>query len=312
MALLPTRLSRRAVTAALLTAALFPLSAGAHPPPGGSSPHGYSVHLEDGTGIPLPTYWHRGERFVLGRYGDRYAVRLENHTNRRVEAVLSVDGRDAVSGQRGAYERQRGYLIEPHGAVVVTGFRRSLDEVATFRFTSPGDSYSSRMGTPENVGIVGVAFFPEAPRYRDRPLPLAEKKRQSAPKNPNPRAGSPADSRESKGGSAPGRAAPAPSAASGARDARAPRSFAPDGESGRAERDNLGTEYGERRDSRVTEVPFRRSDPRRPAALVTLRYDDAAGLEARGIRIGPEPRPWWARGSTPQAFPDSRFAPPPP
>src|SRR2546422_280885 len=81
--------------------------------------------------------------------------------DRRVEAVVSVDGRDVVSGNPGDYMRERGYIIPPHGSVVVDGFRQSLSRAAAFRFSRPGSSYSSRMGTPENVGVIGVAFFGE-------------------------------------------------------------------------------------------------------------------------------------------------------
>jgi hypothetical protein len=73
---------------------------------------------------------------------------------------------------------------------------------------------------------------------------------------------------------------------------------------------NLGTEYGESRDSHVTEVPFQRQSHSRPAQLVSLRYDDRAGLLARGIRVDPYPRP--VVRTYPEAFPHNRFAPPPP
>ena len=58
----------------------------------------YSVELEDAQGNPLATFRQRGTTFVLGNLGDRYNVRIENRSDSRVEAVLTVDGRDAVSG----------------------------------------------------------------------------------------------------------------------------------------------------------------------------------------------------------------------
>ena len=72
---------------------------------------------------------------------------------------MSVDGRDAVSGQPGDYVSQRGYLIEPWGTLLVEGFRRSLDEVAAFRFTDRSESYSALRGTPENVGVIGAVVL---------------------------------------------------------------------------------------------------------------------------------------------------------
>ncbi|MGC4091664.1 MAG: hypothetical protein QM756_28040 [Polyangiaceae bacterium] len=59
----------------------------------------------------------------------------------------------------------------------------------------------------------------------------------------------------------------------------------------------------------MREVGFVRRD-NEPDWLVSLRYDDADGLAARGIELGRD-RPRVAP-EEPEAFPDSRFALPPP
>jgi hypothetical protein len=75
-------------------------------------------------------------------------------------------------------------------------------------------------------------------------------------------------------------------------------------------RNNLGTEYGESHQSRVVEVSFRRRRPTTPDNVLTLHYDDARGLEARGIDVDPwRDPPRYYR--PPMAFPENRFAPPP-
>ena len=51
-----------------------------------------------------------------------------------------------------------------------------------------------------------------------------------------------------------------------------------------AERPGLGTEFGEQRESHVYETEFRRASSR-PAALLTVRYDDRQGLQAMGVDI---------------------------
>ena len=131
----------------------------------------FSVSVEDVSGRSLPVFHHRGQRFVMGSHGQRYSVRLRNHTSARVEAVVSVDGRDAISGRIANFSRERGYVIPAHGSVRIDGFRRNLRSVAAFRFTSPSDSYSSRRGTPQNVGVIGAAFFTEKKR---RPIAVAQ------------------------------------------------------------------------------------------------------------------------------------------
>ena len=75
----------------------------------------------------------------------------------------------------------------------------------------------------------------------------------------------------------------------------------------------LGTEYGESTYSPVSEVPFQRQNSFRPDAVVSVRYDDADGLVARGFDV--YARQWWSEPTprdAPDPFPESRFAAPPP
>src|SRR5688572_701947 len=50
-------------------------------------------------GAPAQTYHHDGGTFILGQLGARYTLRVANHTGRRIEAVVSIDGRDAIDGR---------------------------------------------------------------------------------------------------------------------------------------------------------------------------------------------------------------------
>lgn len=306
----------------------------------------YGVSLEDENGSALRAFRHDGETFVHGYMGERYRVRIANHSDERVEAVLSIDGRDAVSGRVGDYGDQRGYIVPAHGSVVVDGFRQSLDRVAKFRFSDPSSSYSSRMGTPENVGVIGVAFFRERawPRRavripREDPWNFgrhAERDQYDAPARRAPAGASPSPSAPRAGdSSAPRRDETQASKRSSSSAAEATPSgrYRYDGPWRHEYRDDdeqrLGTEYGESGWSPVSEVPFRRQNPEHPDSVVTLRYDDADGLRARGIDVRPRPVVWqsdwsrwydydsrrhprWDASTVPEPFPGSRFAPPPP
>ncbi|HEX6241972.1 MAG TPA: hypothetical protein VFZ61_13780 [Polyangiales bacterium] len=273
----------------------------------------YEVVLEDEFGNSLPAYNHRGDRFALGRDGQRYNVRIYNRGGRRVEAVVSVDGRDVLSGMPGDFKQQRGYIVPAYGSVLIDGFRTSLSSVAAFRFTSPDDSYSARMGTPENVGVIGAAFFSEAAPPPPPPAPKQIPYRRPVPYGST-------DKYEGPGGgglgtrgraSAPAPTTEAPAAQSAPAESRRKSGAARDSYA-EAERSddtsNIGTQYGEETYSHVSEVSFVRAHRSSPDRVVTLRYDDRDGLVARGIL--PRPLPRHARG--PSAFPVNRFAPPPP
>jgi hypothetical protein len=257
-----------------------------------------SVSLQSEDGHGLTTVRHRGQTFVAGERGERYEILVTNNTASRVEVVVSVDGRDVVSGKLGDFTKNRGYVLEPFGSVVIDGFRTSLERVAAFRFSGVGDSYTARKGTPQHAGVIGVAVFHERAPHRLADGTLAV---------PEARA---------TGGS---RARPGASKNKGnssSKDAKAPSS-APrlDVDESREVSNELGTEFGEQRHSAVREVGFVRASQRRPDFTTKLRYDSARGLAARGIPIEPEPvivhhhgepEPW------PGAVSDERFADPPP
>ncbi|NUO74552.1 MAG: hypothetical protein HOQ32_00915, partial [Lysobacter sp.] len=109
----------------------------------------------------LPSYPHRGQQWIAGTPGHRYAVRLTNTSAQRVLVVLSVDGVNAVTGQN-AHPSQAGYVLEPWQSTEINGWRKSMEDVAQFVFTDLPDSYAARTGRPDNVGVIGVAVFEES------------------------------------------------------------------------------------------------------------------------------------------------------
>jgi len=123
---------------------------------------GVTIAVVEEAGQPLPAY-HQGEHVLLvGESGQRYSLRIENRTGQRFELVASVDGLDVVDGKL-ASPGKRGYIVAPHGRLVIDGYRRSMSEVAAFRFGSVRDSYAAQSGAQgdRNVGVIGVALFAE-------------------------------------------------------------------------------------------------------------------------------------------------------
>ncbi len=103
----------------------------------------YDVQLIRENGDTLPTYAMKDRFYVQGNAGERYTIRVTNPTDHRVEAVVAVDGLDVVDGDEGDL-RKRGYIVPPHGETRIEGFRTSLDDVATFRFSSVDGSYAGK------------------------------------------------------------------------------------------------------------------------------------------------------------------------
>lgn len=229
------------------------------------------------TGADLPQYPGHGQRWIAGAPGHRYAIRLSNLGGERVLVVLSVDGVNAVSGETAAAS-QGGYVLDPWETADITGWRKSLDDVAAFVFTDLGDSYAARTGRPDNVGVVGIAVF------RERPAPDWGTRARRAAVSPAPPMAPEADaSRESASAAAPGLA----------------RAQAAD-----AATQRLGTGHGEREWAPVGTTGFVRAS-RHPAQVTSLRYDSARRLAALGILPGSR------SGREPQPFPGG-FVPDPP
>lgn len=148
--------------AVALLGLLFPLAALARQP--------VDVLIYDRTaGCQLPIYRHAGQRYVAGEPGHEYEIQVRNQTDGRILAVSSVDGVNVVTGRTAATD-QGGYVIDAYGSVQIDGWRKSLDEVAAFYFTSLPDSYAARTGRPDNVGVIGVAVFRERLRYPESVL----------------------------------------------------------------------------------------------------------------------------------------------
>ena len=125
--------------------------------------------VDRSTGAELPVYRHRGEYWVAGRPGARYAIRVRNAMGERIMAVMSVDGVNVVTGET-AGVGQNGYVFGPRERSDITGWRKSDSQIAAFEFAAAGNSYASRTGRPDDVGVIGVAMFRE--RMPEPPPPV--------------------------------------------------------------------------------------------------------------------------------------------
>lgn len=220
----------------------------------------------------LPIYEYHGRSYVAGEPGHRYELHIRNRSSTRVLAVTSVDGVNVLNGKTAA-EHQSGYVIDPYDQVTIEGWRKSLDEVATFYFTTLADSYAARTARPDNVGVIGVALFRErricCPHFNDD----SALSRESAPAAVESRGK--ADSRDEKQASA------------------------------RRANPSIGTGHGDARYSAAEYVDFQRASST-PDETLVIYYDSRANLIAKGVLPARER----FADDLPNAFPD-RFVPDP-
>ncbi|QCB48653.1 hypothetical protein E5678_08535 [Hydrogenophaga sp. PAMC20947] len=261
--------------------------------------------IDRDSGEVLPVIRHKGDYWIAGRPGARYAVSLQNRQHARVLSVVSVDGVNVISGATAALH-QTGYVLAPRQAYRITGWRKSDQEVASFHFTVAPASYAERTGRPDHLGVIGVALF----REKEVPPPMSV-----TPTFPSWRQ---TPQFRGNGHANAERAAEAEPASPKRQRSEAPESLAKTGNSENADQAadrqsapmpalRLGTGHGEREHDSVSHTAFERHSDR-PDEIVRIRYDSHDNLVAMGI-IPAMPIP-----TRSQPFPDSspqRYVPDP-
>ncbi len=236
----------------------------------------------------LPVHVHQGRHYVAGNPGNEYEVRLRNRQRDDILTVVSVDGVDVITGDTADWQ-QSGYVLGPHQTFGVKGWRKSMERVAAFYFTTLPDSYVARTGRSGNVGVIGVAVFSKKPEPVVQYVPPPSRRLR--------------DDAQAKA------EMPAPTAAESSTagmgrddtvDARARTDIARE----RHSTDRLGTGHGRSEISRVVDTEFARASST-PAEIITIYYDSYRNLVAQGVIRAPS-----VSGVLPQPFP-GRFVPDP-
>jgi hypothetical protein len=221
-----------------------------------------SVELDGRTAALYPAPDGSGRYYVEARKGCRYSVALTNRSGERVGVVLTVDGLDAISGERET-GRGRMYVLDPWQRATVRGWRTSLQEVRQFTFVDERASYAARSDKAnEKMGWIEIAA------YRERRAFVRSAPWREQPPHPVPI--------ESEGDRAGKSSAPATESARDSAEAPAPGLQA-----GARARAYPGTGWGDRARDPVVLVSF---DPEsEPSERVTLRYEYRPALVALGV-----------------------------
>ena len=293
------------------------------------------VTIVDHQGTILPGVNHEGQIYVAGIKGLRYMVRVKNTTGKRVLAVITVDGRNVLSGQKGGFS-DRGYILSPYESADIDGWRQTDEKVAAFVFGKKEGSYSAQKGSPENVGVIGVAVFEEKEIQRHPWIYTVGQTVHHHHHHDNFRLFSTSDTGGKPGvgevsitsdtmafepassvtytaasasvapDSAPASAVysstavPASAELSMRSVKRGPQKRSRRGgqQTNKAHHQEIGTEYGDSIDSHITTAPFTRATDN-PCEVHEVRYDSMEALRAAGImRRRPKVTP-----KQPSAFP---------
>jgi hypothetical protein len=245
-------------------------------------------------GIPLPEYYARGRRYVEALENAEYELRIRNPLGRRVAVALSVDGLNTIDARRTSAANASKWVIEPYGAITISGWQMSSERARRFYFTNERNSYGAKLGQTSNLGVISAVFFRErnpvavmTPPRRPRPLGDVD---SSGERSEAPTSGAGRDGTENR---------------ASARQKSAEAYPAPDD-------DYAATGIGRNMRHDVRWVNLDLED--RPSAEVTLRYEYRAAL----VRLGVSPRPYpyqnadtLRRRERARGFEDRRYSPEP-
>ncbi|WP_019520683.1 hypothetical protein [Faucicola boevrei] len=118
----------------------------------------FSIQKDNGTTLPL--FRNNQAYYLKANAGDSYQLHYHNNSNTTYEIVASVDGLDVLDGSS-ASRYNNGYILYPNSDLVIEGFRKSQEAVASFTFSKPEDSYANHnvSGSIDNTGIIGMAVY---------------------------------------------------------------------------------------------------------------------------------------------------------
>ena len=274
----------------------------------------------------------QAERWVEGRRGIEFTLRVTNTLSSQVLAMVSVDGQSVMDGEPADFDRG-GYVIEPFVHLDIPGWRLDNARVARFKFSDPKRSYSKKSGKGiANAGVIGVAAFHAKhapPIFRVdhdlRPITVHHQYYGQLgpicwPMAPQDVVWTPRITWTSNNYTQGAQGAPADAincstsvevpqdsgvvmdscglAMSSVREPPREKSVL----RGRSQ-PSLGTEFGKAQEHRVETVVFDRQE--NPFAVLVLRYGDREELLERGVDMRRRPKV-----HSPQAFPGKGCKPP--
>lgn len=230
-------------------------------------------------------YFHKGQVYIEGREGTGFTIRVRNRDVCRKLFVPTIDGLSVLDGEEGSF-KSGGYIVPARSTITIDGWRTSDEEVATFYFSSPEQSYRRKMKKGNNLGVIGVAVFGEKPSYTYATASY----HTVFPYQQNTPWQMPSPTWTMTSGSSP------------TGDANIMLCSASTN-TGSNFSQEIGTGWGDIKQSSVTTVNFDAENT--PETILEIRYNTLEQLERAGINTKKEPL-----YVTPQAFPGQYCRPP--
>lgn len=240
-------------------------------------------------GRPVTEYKHiDGNVYIEGRPGSEYEIEFSNLSTGKVMIVPAVDGLSVMDGKPAGIN-SGGYVVDIAATIKIPGWRLNQREVAKFEFGRVGKSYAVQSGQDAtNVGVIGLMVFRDGQPFKSYETPYRDIPWYPEPRHPrpyNPWDGSPWDPYKDR----PYK--PTPIWYEGGQYREPPMLSSGDvtrtavSSSASSNSQSIGTEFGDVQWFETTGTWFKKLDPNNPDEIMVAFYDNARGLEKRGIVV---------------------------
>lgn len=106
-----------------------------------------------------------GMVFIEGREGTKYEINVSNNSNKRILAVITVDGYSVLGDNK---EENSGYIIDANDSLKLKGFRLDEEKVSAFVFSKKGESRAQKgFSYAKDCGVIGVKIFQEKENIKE-------------------------------------------------------------------------------------------------------------------------------------------------
>ncbi len=128
----------------------------------------FSVATDNGK---IPLFRDGSNYYLQGQAGQAYRLVYQNNSANTYEIVASVDGLNVLDGST-ASRYDGGYVLRPNDELVIEGFRKSQNAVASFIFSKPENAYAANTpaGSINNTGVIGSVIYQLYDPKKARPL----------------------------------------------------------------------------------------------------------------------------------------------
>ena len=110
----------------------------------------------------ITEYNKNGKKYIEGRKGSEYTIKITNHNYNKILIVPTVDGLSTIDGKPGSKNKSPGHIIDAYQTYEIDGWRVDLENVRKFQFTQKDKSYSKKSGKGiKNLGVIGLSCFYE-------------------------------------------------------------------------------------------------------------------------------------------------------